>query len=54
MPSKIVRTPVSKANTYKDIGAFWDEYDATELGEQTDAEFEVHIKSQRRYYPLDS
>ena len=51
MPSK---TPVSKASTYQDIGAFWDTHDATEFGEQSDVEFEVHIKSQRRYYPIDS
>jgi hypothetical protein len=48
------KTTVSNANTYQDTGAFWDEHDATEFGEQTDAVFEVNIKSQRRYYPLDS
>ena len=47
-------TTVSNATTYQDIGAFWDEHDATEFGEQTEAEFEVNIKSQRRYFPLDS
>ena len=51
MPDK---TPVSNACTYQEIGAFWDEHDATEFGEQTEVEFEVNIKSQRRYYPLDS
>ena len=50
MPDK---TPVSNASTYQEIGAFWDEHDATELGEQTDAKFQVNISSQRRYYPLD-
>ena len=48
------KTPISKARTYHEIGAFWDEHDATEFGEQTEVEFEVNIKSQRRYYPLDS
>jgi hypothetical protein len=47
------KTPISKAHTYQEIGAFWDEHDATEFGEQTEVEFEVNIKSQRRYYPLD-
>ncbi len=47
------KTPVSKASTYQDIGAFWDKHDATDFGEQSDAEFNVHIKSQRRYYPVD-
>ena len=50
MPGK---TPVSNASTYQEIGAFWDEHDATEFGEQTDAQFHVNISSQRRYYPLD-
>ena len=48
------RTQISKARTYQEIGAFWDEHDATEFGEQKEAEFEVDIKSQRKYYPLDS
>jgi len=47
------KTPVSNATTYQDIGAFWDEHDATEFGEQTDAKFQVNISSQHRYYPLD-
>lgn len=51
MPDK---TSISKARTYQEIGAFWDEHDATEFGEQTEVEFEVNIKSQRRYYPLAS
>jgi hypothetical protein len=50
MPDK---TSISNAHTYQEIGAFWDEHDATEFGEQTEVEFEVNIKSQRRYYPLD-
>jgi len=50
MPSK---TPISKAGTYQEIGAFWDEHDATEFGEQTEVKFDVNIKSQRKYYPVD-
>ncbi len=50
MPAK---TPISNADTYQDIGAFWDKHDATEFGQQTNAEFQVGISSQRRYYPLD-
>ena len=48
------RTPISKAQSYQEIGAFWDEHDSTDHGEQTEVEFEVHIRSQRRYYPIDS
>ncbi len=51
MPGK---TTVSNARTYQEIGAFWDEHDATEFGEQTEVELEVNIQSQRRYYPIDS
>ena len=47
------KTPISKARTYQEIGAFWDEHDATEFGEQTEVKFDVKIKSQRKYYPLD-
>lgn len=48
------KTTVSNANTYEEIGSFWDEHDATEFGEQIDAQFEVNIQSQRRYFALDS
>ena len=47
-------TSVSNANTYQAIGAFWDEHDAAEFGEHTEAEFTVNIQSQRRYYSLDT
>ena len=48
------KTSISKAQSYKDIGAFWDEHGATEFGEQTDAEFEVDIHNQVRYCPIDN
>jgi hypothetical protein len=48
------KTTISNANTYEEIGLFWDEHDATEFGEQIDAQFEVNIQSQRRYFALDS
>ena len=48
------KTSISNANTYQDIGAFWDEHDTTEFGEQTKVEFDVSIQSQRRYYSLDN
>jgi hypothetical protein len=48
------KSSVSNADAYQEIGSFWDEHDATEFGEQTDAEFDVNIKSQRRYFPVDS
>lgn len=48
------KTSISKARSYKDIGAFWDDHDATEFGEQIDAEFKVDIHKQVRYYPIDN
>lgn len=47
------KTPISKARTYQEIGAFWDEHDATEFGDQTEVNFDVNIQSQYKYYPLD-
>ena len=51
MPHK---TPVSNASSYQDIGSYWDTHDATEVGEQRNVDFTVNIKSQRRYFPIDS
>lgn len=48
------KTSISSAQSYHEIGEFWDENDATEAGEQLEVEFSVSIQSQRRYYPLDS
>jgi hypothetical protein len=48
------KTSISNATTYQDIGAFWDEHDATEFGGQTNTQFDVNIKSLRRYFPVDS
>ena len=47
------KTPISNAQTYREIGAFWDEHDSTEEGEQKEVEFNVNIESQRRYYLID-
>jgi hypothetical protein len=48
-----MQTSISNANSYADIGAFWDDHDATEFGEQTDVEFDVNIESQNRHFSLD-
>jgi hypothetical protein len=50
----LANTPISNAKSYQEIGAFWDEQDATEFGGQTEAEFIVNIQSQRRYFSLDN
>jgi hypothetical protein len=48
------KSSISKAKSYKDIGEFWDGHDASEFGEQIDAEFQVDLNSQVRYYPIDN
>ncbi|MDZ7622739.1 MAG: CopG family antitoxin [Candidatus Competibacteraceae bacterium] len=48
------RTSVSNAGSYQEIGAYWDRHDATEYGEQEPVEFDVHIRSQRHYFPIES
>jgi len=48
------KTPISKASSYQDIGKFWDEHDSTEVGDETNTNFDVNITSQRRYFPIDN
>ncbi len=50
MPDK---TTISDAGSYQEIGAYWDKQDATEFGEQEPVEFEVQIRSQRHYFPVE-
>jgi hypothetical protein len=50
MPDK---TSSSDAGNYQEIGAYWDKHDATEYGEQETVEFDVHIRSQRHYFPVE-
>ena len=48
------RTSVSQANTYREIGEFWDTHDAADYWEQTEpVEFEVDIEAEVRYYALE-
>lgn len=48
------KTSISKASSYEEIGEFWSEHDLTDFWDQTKpAEFDVDIKSERRYYPLE-
>ena len=49
-----LRTSISQANTYREIGDFWDTHDAADYWEQTEpVEFEVDIESEVRYYALE-
>jgi hypothetical protein len=47
------RTSVSGAQSYKEIGEFWDSHDLTDYWNETkEAEFEVEIESEVTYYAL--
>jgi len=48
------KTSISKAGSYQEIGEFWSEHDLTDFWDQTEpVEFEVDIRSEKRYYPLE-
>lgn len=49
------QSSISKARSYKDIGAFWDTHDATEHLEQAkDVEMTFDIDSEVTYYAVDN
>jgi hypothetical protein len=47
------RSSVSNADSYQDIGDYWDQHDASESGEQEEADFDVNIVSRRHYFAID-
>ena len=49
------RRSISGAQSYREIGEFWDEHDLGEYWEQTGpAEFDVDIRSSAPYYPVET
>ncbi|MGE5342493.1 MAG: CopG family antitoxin [Candidatus Omnitrophota bacterium] len=51
---KRVKTSISNAGSYQEIGEFWDEHDLIDFWDKTKpAEFDVDIQFEKRYYPLD-
>jgi len=49
------RSSISKAQSYQAIGEFWDTHDLADYWDQTKpVEFEVDIRSEVTYYPLDA
>ncbi|MFO7540652.1 MAG: CopG family antitoxin [Chloroflexota bacterium] len=49
------KSSISQAQSYQEIGAFWDTQDVTDYWEMTEpADFEVDIQSEVRYYALES
>ena len=48
------KSSISQAQSYQEIGEFWDAHDVTEHWEQTEpVEFEVDIQSEVRYCALE-
>ena len=49
------KSSISRAESYKAMGKFWDTHDLADYWEQTEpAEFEVDIQSEVVYYPVDN
>jgi hypothetical protein len=48
------KSSISKAQSYTDIGEFWDTRDLADYWDQTEpAEFELDVLSEMTYYALD-
>lgn len=48
------KSSISQAESYKEMGEFWDTHDLTEFWDQTEsADFEVNIQSEVTYYAVD-
>lgn len=48
------KSSISQAESYREIGGFWDTHDAADFWDATESvEFEVDIQSEIRYYALD-
>ncbi len=49
------KSAISQAQSYREIGEFWDAHDVTEYWDATEpVEFEVDIQSEVRYCALES
>ena len=48
------KSSISQAQSYQEIGEFWDTHDVTDYWEQTEpVEFEVEIRSEVKYCALE-
>ena len=48
------RSSISKAASYKEIGAFWDTYDLSDYWDKTgETEFDVDVKSETVFLAVD-
>jgi hypothetical protein len=49
------KSSISKASSYQEIGEYWDAHDLGEVWDKTEeAEFEVDLKSDVFYYPVET
>ena len=49
------KSSLSKAQSYKEMGEFWDSHDLTDYWDQTKpVEFEVEIESEATYFPVET
>jgi hypothetical protein len=49
------RSSISKAESYKEIGEFWNSHDLADYWDKTEpVEFEVDIQSEVTYYAIDN
>jgi hypothetical protein len=49
------KSSVSKADSYQEIGEYWDEHDLGEVWEQTEpVTLEVDLRSSVTYYPIET
>ncbi|HKS96523.1 MAG TPA: CopG family antitoxin [Terriglobia bacterium] len=49
------KSSISGAESYKEIGEFWDTHDLSEFWDRLQpADFEVDIQSEATYYPLEA
>ncbi len=50
-----MKSSISKASSYREIGEFWDTHDLTDFWDQTyPVEFEIDIQSEETYFPVDT
>jgi hypothetical protein len=48
------KSSISEAQSYREIGEFWDQHDLTDYWDQTEpVEFEVDIQSEATYFPVE-
>lgn len=48
------KSSISNARSYEEMGEYWDTHSVDEVWDRTEpVEFEIDIKSERHYYPIE-